>query len=289
MYYTDLTKLIENIEDNLIKHIFDIQSLMKAGNITKIVLTPVNKSYPSTVTQEDIENDKDNIVVPIVPQRIQLPENVVWILSKERREDLLSKMQIGLNTIKDIKNNIISLGYTNKQVKVDITNERLRSKIPTLTTLEYAITQSKIANQEIKNSSDELLCMIKKLVNEIEKVNSNPNEINEHSKENEIMKNNDTEALKHAREYTKYISHNEIIELVKQINKNETDAGFIKKMLTDCLNQQFQKLPIQNDTLKTEVFNTFCLMVKNTETRIFTYGIISSSYSLKSANNFHKN
>jgi hypothetical protein len=83
------------------------------------------------------------------------------------------------------------------------------------------------------------------------------------------------EFLKKACEYTKYISHNDIIELVENINVNYLDSVNIKKLLSDCLNIQIEKLPIQNNTLKKEVFNTFCLMVKNTETHIITYGMIS--------------
>jgi len=104
---------------------------------------------------------------------------------------------------------------------------------------------------------------------------SNQLTINEDSKESKIMNNNNTDAIKQAREYIQYVSHNDIIELVKKINENQLDGDMIKKMLSDCLNSQFTKLPIQNDTLKAEVFNTFCFMVKNAETNVFTYGIIS--------------
>jgi hypothetical protein len=83
------------------------------------------------------------------------------------------------------------------------------------------------------------------------------------------------EALKKAREYKKYISYNDIIELVENINANYLDGVSIKKLLSDCLNIQIEKLPIQNDTLKKEVSNTFCLMVKNAETRIIAEGIVS--------------
>ena len=80
--------------------------------------------------------------------------------------------------------------------------------------------------------------------------------------------------IKQAREYLKYISHSDIIELVKEINKNQLDSGKIKQLLSDCLKKQLDGLPILNDTLRKEVFNTFCLMVKNAETHIILYGII---------------
>ena len=98
--------------------------------------------------------------------------------------------------------------------------------------------------------------------------------IEEYPKESEIMNSNKSD-IKQAREYLKYISHSDIIELVKAINKNQLDGDKIKQLLSDCLKRQFDGLPLQNDTLKKEVFNTFCLMVKNAETHIILYGIIS--------------
>ena len=189
---TDLTKLIENIEDNLSSHITDIESLMKTevGEITKLIFTKPNKTYPLTVTTEDVLNDPENIVVDVI-EHSPFPaiKNLACILPKDKRDELLSKMQIGLSTIQDIKNQIISLGYTNRQVGTEITDERLKSKIPALTALEYAITQSNIGNQEVRESGSELLCMIKKLVSEIEKMDNKvvqPNEKEPQSQEKQI-------------------------------------------------------------------------------------------------------
>jgi len=89
------------------------------------------------------------------------------------------------------------------------------------------------------------------------------------------------EAIKQAREYTKYIPVQEIIDLVNSINKNDTDFNTIKKLLTDCLNNQLQKLPIESSVLKQNVFNAFCLMVKNAETHIIHFGIVKISYNNK--------
>jgi len=73
-------------------------------------------------------------------------------------------------------------------------------------------------------------------------------------------------------EYQQYISHSDIISLINNINKNETDFKKTKQLLTNCLNKQFENLPLQNDTLQQKILETFCLMVNNTETKFYLYG-----------------
>ena len=268
-----LTKLIENIEDNLIKHVFDIKELLdaKEEDITCLVFSPIDKVYDATITTEDILNDPDNTVVSVVPKsRKHKVKDEICILSKDVLNDLHNKIVIGLNTIKDIKNNIISLSYTDIQTGERVVVDRLADKMYSLESLKYALERTPIANRGTveKNKNDLLGCVVK-LQDEIQRITT--------------MRHGQN-IINPAREYFKFISFGDIIDLVKDINKNNTDFDIIKGMLADCFSKQIQKLPIQNEILKENVFNAFCMMVKSRETNLFGNRILSASF--RSGNKF---
>ena len=169
MIDSNLTALIENIEDKLQKYILDVihNVSVKRGKITKLIFTSTEKSYPRDTTSEQILNDPDNIVIDVVPKHgVDLPGEVC-ILPQEAKERVINSMVAAYQTIQHIKNNIISLNYTNEAQGRKIVNERLIDKVPVLTDLEKALGQSIIFNRDIKNNGNELLDMTRKLIREI--------------------------------------------------------------------------------------------------------------------------
>ena len=78
--------------------------------------------------------------------------------------------------------------------------------------------------------------------------------------------------IKEARAFLKYINHADIVALVRDINDHEADFPYIKVSLTTCLDKQFAKLPVNNDSLKQKIKEVFCFMVNNAETGIHLYG-----------------
>lgn len=87
------------------------------------------------------------------------------------------------------------------------------------------------------------------------------------------------DTINRARGFLKYIKHDNIVDLVNEINSNEKDFEKIKSLLDGSIDNIFNNLPIQNNTLKENVFITFVCFVKNKETHIWRYGILKMSYN----------
>jgi hypothetical protein len=172
MMDNNLTILIENIEDKLTKYCSDIINPIDVGKagITSFVIAPADKVYPLTATTEDILNDPENIVVNVVPKYRPIFKGSVCILPEKTLNDLLPKMQIGSNTIRNIKNNLASLSYTDKQISVDVVKNELIDKIQTLEALKYALERSIICHPEIRQWSAELLEKLIQLLDRINKI-----------------------------------------------------------------------------------------------------------------------
>ncbi|MDR0368901.1 MAG: hypothetical protein LBH82_07185, partial [Bacteroidales bacterium] len=74
--------------------------------------------------------------------------------------------------------------------------------------------------------------------------------------------------VKQAKEYVKYIRHKDIVTLINTINVNNTDFSKIKNLLTECFNNQVKNLPVENNTLKQNLFDTFCFYVDSDNSKL---------------------
>ena len=167
--FENLKKMIENIEDNLSKYCEELQSILERatkGGKTGFIFTPMDKSYPMNISLDEIINDPDNIYIPEATLA-----NVE--LSKFQEERCLDKFVRAQQTIQDIKNSIISIGYENPEMSKKIVNERLKNKIPELHSIRDALDNNVIGNHKIKNIKRDLIKYINKLFHEIESVSNN--------------------------------------------------------------------------------------------------------------------
>ena len=174
MIDNNLTTLIENIEDKLQKHILDAISSVhiKRGKTKRLIITPLDKTYPADTTTDQILNDPDNIIIDVKPQQdIALPNESI-LLPKVKQEEIINRMVVAYRTIQSIKNNIMSLRYSDKQKSQDIVNDLLKDKASILSSLESVLANSTIFNLEFQEYRTELISMIKKLNNEIISVQS---------------------------------------------------------------------------------------------------------------------
>ena len=231
----DLTKLIQSIEDNLTKQIEDIKINIgvtnKNNTVTKTVFTPLDKIYSKNKTHnellDEVLNDKDNLVIDVEPKCTDLPKNAVILYPPKKENDILNKLKTGFKTIQYIKNNIISLSYTNKQICKKVVNDRIRQKIKELEVLKKSINQSIIFNQPIKDKSNELMKMIDLLIDEIKKILGTTNPKQEITIPDEV--------LKYLQE--KGFIENTTVKPYKWIKTNSTTRGKNpnKKALIDLL------------------------------------------------------
>jgi len=108
MLDTNLAALIGRIDDDLSKYCYELNAIFKRetkGRRQGFIITPADKSYPMGADFESIINDQDNVYIP----ETELSEIELYAFQEKCRWDFL---MIAKDVISDIKNNIISLSYT---------------------------------------------------------------------------------------------------------------------------------------------------------------------------------
>jgi hypothetical protein len=162
----DVRKTLSVIPESIIKG-FDKETKAKLYRERKII----DSNPELSVIFKEIINDPNNeINDPFPVLREVRSKNEVCVLPKDVLNSLCEKTQLTHTTIKNIKNSLIALQYTDAAVGDRIIKERLLNKIYLLDILKKEIKESRIIHPCAVQSQKKLLEMIDGLMKEIKEV-----------------------------------------------------------------------------------------------------------------------